>query len=211
MFDFLKIDGKFYNMMSKFVDMMLINVLFVISSIPIITIGAGITASHTIYNNYSLGETDQIISRYIEAFKKNFKQSTIVHIFLAVVFTVLIINLRLFPYYQANLKWLVLIALIAFLLFFYFYSILIYPYLSKFYDTLKVASSNTIKMVFTNFFKVLGSGIWTCLPLVIMVMYPWTLPIFLYYYLFFGFSLNFYINTLITGNIFEKYIPEEEL
>lgn len=208
MFSFLQIDSKLYKIMSKFVDIMLVNVLFIISSIPIVTIGAGISASYTVYYNYSVGETDQIINRYIRAFKKNFKQSTIIHILLFAIFSILIVNVMLFPYYDENLKWIVIITLIFLLVFFYLYSMVIYPYISKFHDSLKVASKNTVKILFANFFKILGSGIWIGLPLALMVVYPQTLALFLYYYLFIGFSLNFYINTVIVNKVLKKYIVE---
>lgn len=208
MFKFMSIDSKFYKIMSQFVDIMLINVLFLITSIPIITVGASFSAVSTLYINYTVGNTDQIIPQYFKAFKKNFKQSTIIYIILSIFSTLLIINWMLFPNYEGPLKWGVLITLFIFSTIVYIYSLIIYPYIAKFHNSLAQASKNILWMFVDNVVSISGMGLMTFLPVIVMIYYPWTLPIFLYYFMFFGFSLIVYVNTLILNNIFEKYISK---
>lgn len=71
---------RFFNVMDKGGDLFFLNIYFTITCIPIITIGAAITALYTVTNKMVNDKEANVKEQYFEAFKSNFKQSTIIWI-----------------------------------------------------------------------------------------------------------------------------------
>lgn len=206
MFKFLEIDSAYSRAMFKLVDLILINLLFIVSAVPIITIGAAITSTYTVLFNYTNGNKDRIISRYFQAFRQNWRQSTVVYLFIMLAFCLLTINLFLFPSYDGPLRWLVLISLIIFTVILYLFAIVIFAYLAKFNDSIIKSFQNVLKIILDNIFKSLLILLVTLMPLGILIIYPQSLALVLYYFIFVGFSMLIYIYTKILSGIFNKYI-----
>ena len=74
-------DSKFAQGMESFADAVWLTILMIITSIPIITIGASITAAHETARRIERGEA-HTTSIYFKSFKNNFVKSTIIWIIL---------------------------------------------------------------------------------------------------------------------------------
>lgn len=75
-------DNVIVKALSKICDMVCLNVLWLICSIPIITIGASTTALYTVMLKMVKNEEGYIFRGFFKAFKSNFKQSTIMWLIL---------------------------------------------------------------------------------------------------------------------------------
>lgn len=80
MSNIMKPDNPFFNAMSKIGDLIFLNIIFIISCIPIITIGCSLSSIHTVINKLTKNQESHIPRDYILAFKENFKNSTIMWI-----------------------------------------------------------------------------------------------------------------------------------
>jgi len=69
---------KFYQFATKLAELMWLNVLVFVCSLPIFTIGAATSAMHHVLIQIFRDEEDKITSTFFTAFKKNFKQATLV-------------------------------------------------------------------------------------------------------------------------------------
>lgn len=74
-------DSKFAQGMESFADAVWLTILMIITSIPIITIGASITAAHETARRIERGEA-HTTSIYFKSFKNNFVKATIIWIIL---------------------------------------------------------------------------------------------------------------------------------
>ena len=83
----------FRSVISRLIDCMLLSILWLLTSIPIITIGVSTTAAYSVALKLAAGEHPAIVSGYFAAFKKNILRSTAV--FLALTGTGLFIRLDL--------------------------------------------------------------------------------------------------------------------
>ena len=72
----LAIDGIIYQYMMKVYDLIVLNLIFVVASLPLITIGASITALYDITLNMQMHRDKTIYTAYLNSFQKNFKQAT---------------------------------------------------------------------------------------------------------------------------------------
>ncbi len=70
-------------------DLILLNILWLLCSVPFITIGASTTALYSVMLKIAANEEGYIIRGFWTAFKKNFKQSTLVWLILLAVGAVL--------------------------------------------------------------------------------------------------------------------------
>ena len=60
----------------RFGDLFMLNIMFVVSCIPIFTIGAAVTALYTVTNKMVKNEEGPVAHEYWKAFKSNFKEAT---------------------------------------------------------------------------------------------------------------------------------------
>ena len=70
--------------MEKVFNMMLANILFLICSIPVITIGASLAGLIQVIQDQVYQEDQPVIKRFFKSFRDNFKQSTFAFLLLAV-------------------------------------------------------------------------------------------------------------------------------
>ena len=73
-----KLDSPFMNFLNKLCDIMILNILVLVFSLPIFTIGAAVTAGYYMSFKMVKNEESYIVKGFWKAFKENFKQSTAV-------------------------------------------------------------------------------------------------------------------------------------
>jgi len=71
-------DGLFFKILATIANVLEVNFLWLIFSLPIVTIGASTTAAYYVSLKMVKGEEGKIMNQFFQAFKDNFKQSTIV-------------------------------------------------------------------------------------------------------------------------------------
>lgn len=70
----------FFNKMDRFGDLFVLNLCFMLTCIPVITIGASVTALFTVTNRMVRDAEGKVHQAYFEAFRSNFRQSTVIWI-----------------------------------------------------------------------------------------------------------------------------------
>lgn len=106
-------DGVFARYGAKLWDIMWLNILTVICSIPVFTAGAAMTAMHYVLLKIFRDEEGAITAAYFKAFRENFKQSTIISVLFGVAAYLLILSTGIA--FALEMKWMryLLIAVIA--------------------------------------------------------------------------------------------------
>ena len=87
------LDSGFSKFMNRVSDLFLLNILWVICSIPIITIGASTTALYSVNLNLLSENEGHITKAFFKAFKENFKKSTAIWLIVLLTSTILGVNL----------------------------------------------------------------------------------------------------------------------
>jgi len=82
---FFNLDNPIFKFLSTLVDLVALNVMFVISCIPIITIGTALTSLQYVMVTGWDTQNSHLIKMYTKSFRQNFKQSTLVWLILLVV------------------------------------------------------------------------------------------------------------------------------
>lgn len=82
-------DSKFAQGMESFADAVWLTVLMIITSIPLVTVGASITAAHETARRIERGEA-RTTAIYFKSFKNNFVKATIIWLILGPLLVVII-------------------------------------------------------------------------------------------------------------------------
>lgn len=201
-------DAPLMRKLSQFPDLMLLNALWILCSLPVITAGAATTALHAVLQRYVSEEENGIIRPFFRAFGKNFKQSTLLWLPLLAVVGLLVLDL-LFLMEKAEGAQLLL--WIPFLLIAALFSILTtyaFPLIARYENDTKTVISNAFLLFALHFFPSLAVVVLNMLPWGLLLMLP---DLFVHtgaLWLTFGFSLMGYIAEHIMLPIFKKYDPQ---
>ena len=198
------IDSKFYEVVSRIADLVVLNLLFVLCSLPIITIGASTTALYGVTKKMAENREGYIFRNYFRLFKENFKQSTIILLLFALIPTIdlYIINSFEKTIVTTALKGLMLAAALA-ILFVFLYAMALQ---STFENTIKNTLKNAFLMGIGHFPWTLLIVFITLLPIILLVLLGRSAGSVVYVMLFVGFAVLAYLNSYIFNHIFKRYM-----
>lgn len=196
-----KLDSPLMNFLGKVCDLLILNILALICSIPVITAGASITAVYYICYKLIKNEEGYIVRGFFKAFKDNFKQSTLIWLLQLLIMFVLVMDFRIIVASGLNFPKPLVIAVIACSMIFYLGMLFALPLQARFENKVK----NTIKNSFLMFFSHLPTTIImvliSILPFVMMYFVSRITPIVL----LMGFSVVAYMQSFFILRVFKPY------
>lgn len=201
------IDSPIMRFMAKVADLMILNILVIISCIPIVTAGAGFTAMHYVLLKMARKEEGYIVKGFFKSFKENLKQATIIWLIVlafVVVFVgdLLIINYSAVEIPRALVVTLMAVAIIVFMIICY-----VFPVLARFENTVVNTIKNAFFMAILNFPKTILMVVLYVAPLLIGYFIVAAVPLVV----LFGFSAPAYVAAILYSGIFKKFEPQEEI
>jgi uncharacterized membrane protein YesL len=199
-----KVDGNLYNLLENFSDYVLLNIAFVLGCLPLVTIGASLTALYDISNKLHNGEKCSIFSEFFKSYKNNFKKSTFIWVIQFIIYLIVFLYIIMFKDSSALIAkvyyvFTILIAYINLAI-----SIYIYPTISRY--NYNIRGYFQFAFVTSNMFFLYTMLMMIISVTLIFVIFEsvnfigWSLFIFL----IFGFSLVAYIFNLILSKVFER-------
>lgn len=78
-------DNIIVRALSRVFDLILLNILWIICSLPVVTIGASTTALYSVMLKMAANEEGYILRGFLDGFRKNWKQSTMVWMVLLLI------------------------------------------------------------------------------------------------------------------------------
>ena len=201
------LDSPLGQALSKFTDILILNLLFVLCSIPIITIGASYTALYSVTRRLVKDEEHHIVRSFFKAFKSNFRQATIIWLILLVFGCLLFAAL----YLTAQMEMVVPNRLLLAVLCLYGVELsYVFPLLSQF-------GSGVVDHIRNALFLGIARLPWTVLillidlcPVILMLTQAKLLFLVPPIMLLAGFGLTAFCNCFIFNHIFKRYIPPAE-
>lgn len=196
--------------LTRLTDMVILNILFIISCIPIVTIGASVTALYSVTLKMAKNEESYISSGFLRAFKTNFRFGTLSWMLLLISGIILWMDYRALSVMSFSNKGFLYAVLIAALILFLFPAIYIFPYIARFENTLK----NTLKNAFLMSILQLPYTILFLLILAAAVLLTLCVDIRIagFLWIVIGFSGIAYLNSILFRRVFRKFeVSAEEL
>ncbi|MDE7285400.1 MAG: YesL family protein [Lachnospiraceae bacterium] len=199
------LDSPLFSFLNKFADLIYLNILTMICCIPIITIGASMTALNYVVLKMVRNEEGYITRAFFKSFKQNFKQATIIWIILLLLIGILVGDAFILNYTTVAFpSWFrIALTVVAFIM--VFTTIHVFPVLAKFDNSIKHTFKNSLFM-----------GILS-LPKTILMMACWAVPVMILVFFFQAFPVVFvlgisgpaFVCALLYNKTFKRFEPEE--
>lgn len=208
MFD---INKGFWGVVSKLTDLVVLNVIFLISCIPVFTIGAAVTALYGITKKMNENKEGYILRSYFKLFKENFKQSTVMWIILLAILVISATDMYIGTFFMTGTTQALFNGLMIL-------TIIIVIFVAQYAFTLQSTFENTVKNTMKNAFIISITHLpWTII-ITILTLSPFLAIAFLtkflgievFVMLLIWFSGVAYINSFMFNKIYRKYMPEEK-
>lgn len=202
-------DGTVSSWLTKFTNLVILNVLWILCCLPIITAGAATTALYSVMLKIVRNSEGYIIRDYFRAFKENFKQATVIWggmlMFLIMITAEGIYYARCSGYE----KWILCIP--VFINIFIVLTVLyVFPVLAFFNDPVKQIIRNSSFMAVENLpYTLLILGI-TVLPGIFLWFFSEFIKIASFILVVIGFSFCVWMKSKCFVRIFGKYVSNIE-
>lgn len=199
-------DSPIMRGLSKMADIVVLNILTFVCCIPIITIGAALTAQHYVVLKMVRNEDGYIARSFFKSFKENFKQATCIWLIFLAFIVLFALDMYIFLYSGMEFPKFMLIVVSAFAIIVAMVGTYVFPLLSKFDNTVKNTILNSFKIAIVSFPKTILMVIINASPIILVVASLRFVPIAA----LFGLSGTAYVCAMLYSGIFKKFEPEEE-
>lgn len=203
-------DSAFYRFISRLGDLMIVNILFLVGCIGIITIGPSLSAMYTMLLKFVRNESGYVAREFWKAYRENFKQSIILWVICMAADVLLYYDIIL----SDTLGGTVGQGLKIIFLFFgiIYFSVLSYLFAvqSRFENTLWNTVKNSFWMAMGYLPFTISVLVVEFIPLFVVLVKPETFWYLLPVMLTVGFAGLGYACAGIFNYIFKNYIPEEK-
>ena len=157
--------------MEKVGDFLLVNLLFVVCSLPVVTIGASATAMYYVLGRIRRQE-GTVTKDFFRSFRENFRQASLYWGVLLLVAFALYWNFRLISGWTGTLYSVMMVSLILVSWFAVSWGSLVFPLLSRFDSTSAVTARNAGILVLAVPLRTLAAAAINALPVVLAVFLP---------------------------------------
>ncbi|MBQ8982814.1 MAG: YesL family protein [Lachnospiraceae bacterium] len=159
---FFSVDGPIYKFMSSFMQVFLLNLCFLVTSIPVVTIGASIVSMYDVMMRMVDNEEGYVVKQYFKAFKNNWKQGIPLGILNLIAVYAVYLDFALFNALEDPPIWVLIAGMLSA---FYFLMIFLYAYpqVARYQNKLWIIMRNSFRIAI----KYFG---WTVLMVVVAAL-----------------------------------------
>ena len=202
---FFSSDSKLMQAMGRIGDLVILNLLFFISCLPLFTIGAASAALYTVCFQMGTEKESGIFRTYVHAFRENFKQGTVVFLILALFLLAGFFDTLLLSSLTGWLRYGCILTAILLVLAVLMYSYA-FPLLSQFSNGIRATLKNALFLSLGYLPRSLLIAAVNVFPmaLALLDLYLFLQMGFLWVFLYF--SAAAYLSTLLLKKVFARYM-----
>ena len=200
---FFNQDSWIMQLITRFSNLVVLNLLFLFTSIPIFTIGASLSALYDVVFRMDTDREGKTAIGYFQAFRRNFRQSTAVWLIFLLILVTSYANATIF----SNMTGISGIVLSVIAIVILINALLImgyaFPLISQFENTLGNTLKNALLLSIANLPRTLVIGVINCFPwaLLVMNLYAYIQLGFLWFALYFAAAA--YFNSRVLMKVFD--------
>lgn len=204
-----RMDSPLMRFLAKIADLMVLNILFCVTSIPLITIGASWTALYSVTLKMVRDEEGSVSRSYFRSFRQNFRQATLLWLGVLVVLALLVLDIRVLNGMAGGTApgllrvGVEILALLGIMVLQY-----LFPSLARFEASLADTLKNACMMALAHLPKTALMTAAAVGAVWITLINNTTIAIGLMVWPLIGFSLMAFGNSGILRKIFDNYVPK---
>lgn len=200
-------DSKFVRVMSRVSDLMILNLIFLLTCIPLITIGAASTALYTVCSRFGTNREGRLVRTYFHAFRQEFKRGTLLWLMILACGVTAGLNTYVCYLMPGALHW----AFVLFTMLFVLVLLIagyVFPLLSRFDNGVVATFKNALILSLGYLPRSVAIAVFNVFPFALLFLdfYRFLHMGFLWVALYFAAAA--YVNTILMKKIFAPYLPE---
>jgi uncharacterized membrane protein YesL len=145
------LDSRFYAIVDRFSNLLILNIFWIVSCIPIVTIGPATSAMYSVVRQWGLHQDTSVIRNYFRYFKENFKTSFLVGIIWMVLAILLYFNFFYLNQDGTAIRYIIMVPLFFTSLLFLTVSTFIFPVIAHYAIDWKEVLKNSLIATIANF------------------------------------------------------------
>ena len=201
------LDSPLMQFLNKMADLLWLNILTFICCIPIVTIGASLTAMHYMALKMVRNEECYITRGFFKSFKENFRQATLIWLLLLLLFAVLLGDFYIMRNSGMEFSQALQIVITAVGVLVLFTATFVFPVLAKFENTIYRTLKNALIMSILQFPKTIAMLILgIVVPIALYIFVPAATPVVF----LFGLSVPAFLSALMYNKFFKKLEAQME-
>lgn len=197
---FLSLDSPLMQGLGKMADLMWLNVLTLICCLPVVTIGASLTAMNYMALKIARNEECYITRGFFKSFKDNFRQATLIWLIILAVIVVLVGDFIIMGSSVAEFGILFRGVITAVTVLVVFTCMYVFPVLAKFENSIFRTLKNAFLMSLMQFPKTILMIVMYAIPLVVFFFVIQLMPLSL----LFGLSAPAWGSAKLYNKLFKK-------
>ena len=203
--DFFNIESPFMQLLTRVGDLIIVNALYLVCCVPIVTIGAATAALHKVAQAIVYDTDNGIVKTFFRAFRDNFKQATALWLMILVFAVSMLCNYLILVGFAAGTLATVLKALlVVFSGLVLVLAVYMFPLMARYQNTLHQLATNALILAVVKLPRTLGLMILWALPVVIAVISMQTFLQTLVFWLTVGFGFVGYMSGVLLKPVFAE-------
>ena len=187
-------ENPFIQFLVRVGDLIILNVLFILCSAPVVTLGASLTALHRVTQNMLFEQEEPLLKAFFRAFRQNFKQSTLAWL----------VELLVMAYFNGGLAkaMYILVAVLAILVAGVYAYLM--PLIARYENGMRQQVNNAVVLAIIKLPKTLLLVFLNLLPVILVLI---SVPVFvqtLIFWVVIGFAFVSFIESSILKPVFQQ-------
>lgn len=203
--NFFVIDSPVMRFLGRIGDIIILNLIFVVTALPVVTVGTALSALYTVAMKLARGEDPSVLREYMRAFWRNRKPATICWLIMAAAGALIFLDFRLAGAFGGALYTVVRLLLAMIFGVWMLTFLYLFPYIARFENTVFHSVKNALflsaaHLPSTVMMLVISIGL-----AVITLFTSRTFVIGTIWWFFAGFAAAAYTQSFLLSRIFAKY------
>lgn len=199
------LDNPFVQFLARVGDLIIVNVLFLLCCLPVVTAGASIAAMHKVTQAMVLDEDNGIVKTFFRGFRENFKQATALWLMMLFFAAAMGCNYMLISGFVAGtlatvLKGALVVAIGLVLVM----AAYMFPLMVRYTNTLRELATNALILAVVKLPRTVGLFLLSCMPLLILALSLETFLNTMVFWLAIGFGFTAYMSASLLKPVFAE-------
>ena len=199
------LDNPFVQFLARVGDLIIVNVLFLLCCLPVVTAGASIAAMHKVTQAMALDEDNGIVKTFFRGFRENFKQATALWLMMLFFAAAMGCNYMLIAGFVAGtlatvLKGALVVAIGLVLVM----AAYMFPLMVRYTNTLRELATNALILAVVKLPRTVGLFLLSCMPLLILALSLETFLNTMVFWLAIGFGFTAYMSASLLKPVFAE-------
>ncbi len=200
-------DGPVTKWICRFADLFVLNVIYVLTCLPVFTVGAATSALYSVTLKMARDEEYGVIKSYFRAFRSHFGQSVALTAIWGLSGGFILLILYLYNHLDLGIwepgRYIVYIALALHIVLFTY----VFPVFARFDNTVGNTLRNSLKLAVLYPVNTVLTSVINGLPLILAIFFPQVFYFIFFLWLFLLFALQAYLNSIPFRRVFSAYEP----